>query len=212
VGDVFFNSGVYGYHSSAGTGVAGTSPSGTGVSGFSSSGIGVQGGSSTGTAGRFNGNVTVTGTLTKGGGSFKIDHPLDPANRYLSHSFVESPDMMNVYNGNVTLDAAGEAWVSLPEWFEALNRDFRYQLTPIGAPGPNLYVATEISQSKFKIAGGSPNGRVSWQVTGIRQDAWANAHRITIEEDKPVSERGSYLHPKEHNQPEPDMSAAQKRQ
>ena len=59
--------------------------------------------------GEFIGDVDVTGTLTKSAGSFKIDHPLDPENKYLSHSFVESPDMMNIYNGNVVLDATGEA-------------------------------------------------------------------------------------------------------
>jgi hypothetical protein len=75
----------------------------------------------------------VTGTLTKGGGMFKIDHPLDPENKYLSHSFVESPDMMNIYNGIIRLNALGEAWVVLPDYFEALNRDFRYQLTSVGA-------------------------------------------------------------------------------
>jgi hypothetical protein len=141
------------------------------------------------------GNLNVTGTLSKGGGSFKIDHPLDPANKYLSHSFVESPDMMNIYNGLVTLDAHGRATVEMPDWFEALNSDFRYQLTAIGAPGPNLYIAKEIDGNHFSIAGGKPGMKVSWQVTGIRQDAWANAHRIPVEEDKPANERGYYLHP-----------------
>ena len=78
--------------------------------------------------------MNVTGTLSKGSGTFKIDHPLDPANKFLSHSFVESPDMMNIYNGNVTTDAGGEAIVELPDYFEALNRDPRYQLTVIGSP------------------------------------------------------------------------------
>jgi hypothetical protein len=32
-------------------------------------------------------------------------------------------------------------------------------------------------------------------VTGIRQDAYANAHRIQVEEDKPPQEQGHYLHP-----------------
>jgi len=128
----------------------------------------------------------VTGNLTKASGSFKIDHPLDPVNKYLSHSFVESPDMMNVYNGVVLLNLRGEAWVNLPDYFEALNRDFRYQLTPIGAPAPKLYIAKEVSGNRFKIAGGKPGGKVSWQVTGIRQDAYANAHRIAVEEGKPV--------------------------
>ncbi len=114
----------------------------------------------------FQGDVTVTGTLSKSGGSFKIDDPLDPANKYLQHSFVESPDMMNVYNGNVTLNASGEAVVELPDYFEALNRDFRYQLTAVGAPGPYLYVAEEIQGNQFRIAGGAPGMKVSWQVTG----------------------------------------------
>lgn len=145
--------------------------------------------------GFFSGNLNVTGTVTKGGGSFKIDHPLDPENKYLSHSFVESPDMMDVYNGVVRLDAKGQAWVNLPEYFEALNGDFRYQLTAIGAPAPRLHIAREVSQNRFKIAGGRPGGRVSWQVTGIRHDPYANAHRIPVTEDKPAAEQGRYLHP-----------------
>src|SRR4029453_13052647 len=109
-----------------------------------------------GTAGLFEGNVSVLGTLSKSAGSFKIDHPLDPAHKYLSHSFVESPDMMNVYNGNLVLDADGEAEVVLPDWFEALNRDFRYQLTAIGQPGPGLHVAGKVKANRFRIGGGSP--------------------------------------------------------
>ena len=142
-----------------------------------------------------NGNVNIAGNLSKGGGSFKIDHPLDPANKYLYHSFVESPDMMDVYNGVATLDGHGTVWITLPDYFEALNRDFRYQLTAIGAPGPNLYIVKKVSGNRFKIAGGKPHGEVSWQVTGIRQDAYANAHRIQNDEEKPPQERGRYLHP-----------------
>jgi hypothetical protein len=153
-------------------------------------------------AGYFEGNVHVRGTLSKAGGSFTIDHPLDPANKYLSHSFVESPDMLNVYTGTVTLDATGTAEVGLPAWFEALNTDFRYQLTAIGAPGPQLHIAQKIMNNRFTIAGGTAGMEVSWQVTGIRQDAWANTHRIVVEEDKPAAERGTYLTPTEHGQPE----------
>ena len=142
----------------------------------------------------FAGDVTVSGTLTKGGGAFKIDHPLDPQNKYLLHSFVESPDMMDVYNGNVTLGANGQSWVDLPDWFQALNRDFRYQLTCIGGYAP-VYIADEIAGNRFRIAGGKPGLKVSWQVTGIRQDAYANTHRIPVEEDKTPDERGKYLHP-----------------
>ena len=143
---------------------------------------------------RIPGSLVVDGAVSKGGGSFKIDHPLDPENKTLSHSFVESPDMMNIYNGNATLDAFGRAVVTMPEWFETLNRDFRYQLTCIGGFAP-VYIAREVRGNSFKIAGGKPGMKVSWQVTGVRQDAYANAHRIPVEQDKPAAERGTYLHP-----------------
>ncbi|HEX9652802.1 MAG TPA: hypothetical protein VGA99_03750 [bacterium] len=157
---------------------------------------------SNGSAGFFQGNVTVTGFIFKQGGGFQIDHPLDPANKYLNHSFVESPDMMNIYNGNVTLDANGEATVDLPDWFDAINSDFRYQLTPIGAPGPNLYIAEKISNRRFRIAGGVSGGEVSWQVTGVRKDAFANAHRIPVEQTKSPKEQNYYLEPELFGQPE----------
>jgi hypothetical protein len=156
---------------------------------------------SSGNAARFTGNVVVNGDLTvsgavaKGSGSFKIDHPLDPKNKYLYHSFVESPDMMNIYNGNVVLDAKGEATVTLPNWFQALNGEFRYQLTAIGAPGPGLYVAQEVKDNKFRIAGGKAGMKVSWEVTGVRHDPYAEKHRIEVEVEKPANERGTYLHP-----------------
>jgi hypothetical protein len=165
------------------------------------SGTGVLAGSNSGWAAWFNGNVDVDGNLSKAGGSFKIDHPLDPANKYLYHSFVESPDMMNIYNGNVTTDAQGDAVVRLPEWFETLNRDFRYQLTVIGQFAQAI-VASEIAEGRFSIKTDKPNVKVSWQVTGIRQDAWANAHRIPVEQEKLAVERGFYLHPELYGAPE----------
>ena len=140
------------------------------------------------------GDVNIKGNLSKGGGSFKIDDPLDPANKYLYHSFVESPDMMNVYNGNITTNKAGLATVVLPHYFEALNRDFRYQLTVIGQFAQAI-VAKEVSQGRFTIKTNRPGVKVSWQVTGIRQDAYANAHRIPTEVEKPPQEQGHYLHP-----------------
>jgi hypothetical protein len=176
---------------------------GTGVIGEAENGslaIGVWGISSSGVAGQFSGNVNVTGSLSKAGGSFKIDHPADPANKYLYHSFVESPDMKNIYDGVTNLDAQGEAVVQLPAWFGVLNKEFRYQLTCIGGFAP-VYIAEEISENHFKIAGGKPGMKISWMVTGIRQDAWANAHRIPVEEEKPVQERGYYLHPELYGQP-----------
>lgn len=153
----------------------------------------------------FNGNVTingslgVTGSVSKGAGSFRIDHPLDPLNKYLVHSFVESPDMMDVYNGVVELDSTGQAEVALPAYFEALNDHFRYQLTTLGKFDP-VYVAREVKGNSFVIAGGSSGTRVSWQVTGIRKDPYAQAHRIQPEVDKPQSERGHYLQPEAYGE------------
>jgi hypothetical protein len=89
----------------------------------------------------------------------------------------------------------------VPAWFDALNKDFRYQLTAIGRPGPDLHVAEEIKGNQFKIAGGKPGMKVSWQVTGVRQDAYANANRVPVEEDKPTRERGRYLNPEAFGQP-----------
>jgi hypothetical protein len=220
--------GVYGYGTSYG--LYGYSPGGLGLYGYSAEGTGIKGeangdgpngvvGSASGTnvpygvwgiasatsggsyAGYFDGSVSVKGTLFKSAGAFRIDHPLDPANKYLVHSFVESPEMMNVYNGNVTLDAGGNATVEMPNWFQALNTDFRYQLTTIGKFAP-VYVAKEMADNRFTIAGGSAGMEVSWQVTGVRQDAYAKAHPLQVEEDKPGKEKGKYLHPELHGKPE----------
>jgi hypothetical protein len=144
----------------------------------------------------------VTGSLNKLGGGFKIDHPLHPEAMYLTHSFVESSEMKNIYDGVVTLNRKGEARVKLPNWFEALNRDFRYQLTPIGSPAPNLHIIDDISGNEFAIAGGKPGMKVSWQITGVRKDAWAEANSVKVEVKKAVHERGRHLEPSVHGQPQ----------
>jgi hypothetical protein len=102
--------------------------------------------------------------------------------------------MMNIYNGNVVTDAKGYATVEMPAWFEALNGDFRYQLTAVGQFAQAM-VATTIDPGKFTIRTDKPNVEISWQVTGIRHDAWAEAHRIPTEEEKPAAEQGHYMHP-----------------
>jgi hypothetical protein len=151
-------------------------------------------------AGEFDGNVEVRGHLSKTSGAFRIDHPLDPENRYLLHSFVESPEMKNVYDGTVVTDGAGEAVVELPEWFEALNRDFRYQLTVVGGFA-QATVSREISGGSFAIRTSTGNVKVCWQVTGIRNDPYAERHRIPVEVDKAEAERGRYLHPDVYDRP-----------
>jgi len=179
--------GVYGISTSGGGSGVGAVNTSTGDALFADNQSG-------GFAGFFLGDVDVDGNLAKAGGSFKIDHPLDPANKYLYHSFVESPDMMNIYNGNVTTDSNGDAVVSMPDWFEALNQDFRYQLTVMGQFAQAI-VAGKMANHAFAIKTDKPKVEVSWQVTGVRHDAWADAHRIPVEQLKVDRDRGLYLHP-----------------
>ena len=181
--------GVYAFGGDSG----GTGTAGNGIS-ASPGTLGAHNGINYGLAGLFGGDVYVSGTLAKAGGSFVIDHPTDAANKYLYHSFVESPDMMNIYNGNVVTDASGGAIVTMPDWFEALNRDFRYQLTVIGQQA-QAWVAAELVNRAFTIKTDKGNVKVSWQITGIRQDAWANAHRIPLEVENAPADQGRYLHP-----------------
>jgi hypothetical protein len=181
-----------------GGGVLGVSVLGNGVEGLNFSSrrtvAAIRGESANGLAGLFVGRVRVTGHLQKSGGGFTVDHPADPANKYLSHSFVESPEMLNVYSGTVTTNRDGVARVRLPAYFEALNRDFRYQLTVIGTFARAM-VSKEIRNNEFEIRTDPGKVKVCWQVTGVRKDAWADANRITVEEAKPKEERGRYLHP-----------------
>jgi hypothetical protein len=157
-------------------------------------------GGDTNWAGYFNGNVYAD-NISKAKDETVIDHPLDPENKILSHSTVNSSEMINVYNGNVILDSEGKASVSLPEWFESLNKDFRYQLTPVGAYA-QIYISEEISGNKFEISGGKPGLKVSWQITGTRNDNFARANPIEVERSKKSNEAGSYLHPEAYGLPE----------
>ena len=205
--------GVAGYSISQ-DGVFGSSDTGAGVSGRSGN-IGVYAENTTNPgpgnkaylgarccAGDFYGEVFVHGKLQVAGQkNFVIDNPLDPANKYLYHASVESSEMKNVYDGVIVLNGKGEALVELPEWFQALNKDFRYQLTAIGSPGPTLYIAQEIKNNRFTIAGGKSGMKVSWMVTGVRQDAWAKANPLSVQQDKPSGERGTYLYPELVGQP-----------
>lgn len=192
-GDSFSSNGGDGVVAEAGNGGGAGNSGGTGIQ--ASGGVGL-GGATDGPAGRFFGDVEVTGDLNvTGTKNFKIDHPLDPENKYLYHAAVESAEVLNLYSGNATLDAKGEAVVHLPEWFQAINRDFRYSLTPIGAPASGLYVALEITNSHFKIAGGTAGMKVSWQVTAVRSDRALLKQPFKAEKDKPERERGTYLNP-----------------
>jgi hypothetical protein len=173
----------------------------TGVLGFGDD-IGVygQGGSF---AGDFAGNVRVSDVLeVNGSKAFVIDHPSDPANKTLAHSCVEAPEVMNIYRGAATLDDRGRATVRMPGYFRAINTDFGYQLTPVGAAAPELHVAREIERNSFAIAGGTPGLKVCWVVTAVRSDAWAKAHPFRVERRKRRKDHGTYLHPELYGRPQ----------
>ncbi len=194
--------GVLGYGAPGGIGgifVGGDAADGggTGVVGIGGS---LDNPTSPGFGAELNGNVIVFGTLTASSKDFKIDHPTDPANKYLIHASVESSEMMNIYSGNVTTDELGLATVTLPEWFEALNTDFRYQLTTIGRDA-HAWIAEEVANKQFKIATNASRVKVSWQITAVRQDAYAKANPLVVEELKPARERGYYMHPELYGQP-----------
>jgi hypothetical protein len=151
------------------------------------------------------GSVAVAGAVAKGSGTFVIDHPLDPKNKLLYHSFVESPDAMNVYDGIAQLDDSGRATIQLPDYFLGLNTNFQYLLTAIGQAMPGLYISGEVHRRwwlfgpiEFTVAGGAPGGKVSWQVTGVRHDPFILANPIVpIVEKGPNTpvDRGAYLCP-----------------
>ena len=122
------------------------------------------------------------GTLSKAGGSFTIDHPVDPYNKILNHYFIEGPEMRNLYDGEVILDASGRATVHLPDYFSTLNRKPRIQLTGVGTS--DVYVAEDIKGNTFVI-GGKPGTKVYWQVTGERADVSAEAIRRMMPVEQP---------------------------
>ncbi|MBI5457508.1 hypothetical protein HY971_02160 [Candidatus Kaiserbacteria bacterium] len=129
-------------------------------------------------------NFTVVGSLTKAATNFLIDHPLDPHNKLLSYSAIESPDVKNIYNGVAIVDGSGEALIQLPSYFLALNKDFRYQFFALDKAMPDLYLKTEVKDNQFVIAGGVPRGRISWQITGNRNDASVRTHQQYSEVEK----------------------------
>jgi hypothetical protein len=189
-------------------GVDGQSDLGYGVRGYSESGNGVyawctnanaleaQSGNSSAFAIYALGKIGASGTK-----SFRIDHPLDPENKYLMHYCTEGPEPTNAYRGRAQLDDNGEAWVELPAYFDAINTDPQVQLTALGAAMPDLHVATEVRNNTFQIAGGVPQGQVFWRVEAVRNDLWVRTYGAPVEEDKPAAERGKYQHPELYGQP-----------
>jgi hypothetical protein len=130
-----------------------------------------------------NNDLTVRGTLTASTKLFRIDHPTDPKNKVLVHCSVESSELLNIYSGTVKTDADGRAVVQLPDYFEALNTDVRYQLTAIKEFSQAI-VTEEVRKGRFVIATDKPNVKVSWQLTAVRCDSYALAHPLIVEQEK----------------------------
>lgn len=122
------------------------------------------------------GNQNVGGDLNVGGTkNFRIDHPEDPENKYLIHAAIESNEVLNMYSGNVTTDNSGNAIVKLPQYFELINTDYRYQLTVIG-DFVQAIVSKKIKNNTFEIKTDKPNTEVSWQVSAKRNDKYMREH------------------------------------
>jgi hypothetical protein len=144
-----------------------------------------------------NGRLGASGTK-----SFMIDHPLDPENKVLYHYSMESPEVLNVYSGIAPLDESGEAWILLPDYFSSINIDPRYMLTSVGSPAPMLHIAAEVEGNRFKVAGGTPNGKVSWEIKAKRNDRFVEVYGAPVERLKGDGEKGTYLRPELFGQPE----------
>ena len=148
------------------------------------------------------GALTIVGALSKGSGSFRIDHPLPELSEthQLVHSFTESPQADLLYSGTTKL-VNGSAKVNLDEYhgmtegtFVALNRNIRVFTTnetdwePIRGyvEGNTLYISCQDS---------SCSDSVSWLVIGERHDqhmmdtGWTDKHgRVIVEPLKPAPE------------------------
>ena len=199
----YLNAGVVGYAEGTGSykyGVYG-SLSGTAGSSASAAIYGDDNINASNTyAGQFYGKVQVNGAITgaslsiSGTKNFLIDHPLDPENKVLRHAAMESNEVLNQYSGNLTTDANGLAQVTLPAYFETINKDFRYQLTVIGTFAQAI-VKQEVQNNQFVVQTNQPGIKVSWQITGVRNDKVMQQHPFVAESLKEATEKGSYLNP-----------------
>jgi hypothetical protein len=146
--------------------------------------------------------VVVDGDFTViGVKAFTMDHPLDPENKILMHAAVESNEVINSYSGNITTDASGKATVNLPDYFGAINKDFRYQLTVVGTFAQAI-ISKEIINNQFEIATSIPNIKVSWEVKGVRNDARMKKFPFVAQQEKSTLQKGKYWDPSVYNQPE----------
>jgi hypothetical protein len=131
-------------------------------------------------------------SFSQGFGTFTMDHPADPQSRILNQYAVGSSELLFEFTGTAFLDGSGRATVMLPDYFEAVCRSPRVQLTGVGTS--DVYVAEKVSGNRFAI-GGKPGTEVYWTVTGERTDQNAELARICtpVEQQKTGELQGHSL-------------------
>lgn len=204
--------GVVGWASATSGATVGTygesnSPAGYGIYGIATSSSGTNYGVFGTTNSSINGwGVYAIGRLgASGTKAFRIDHPLDPANKYLMHYAAEGPEPKNIYDGTARTDAQGRAWVRLPDYFEKINKEPRYQLTVVDdSAGPGFVqvkIARKIRDNRFLIMTSAPYVEVNWEVKATRDDLWMQRYGAPVEVEKSEAEKGRYQHPELYGLP-----------
>ena len=176
-----------------------------------------------------NGNGRVTGSFSKGSGTFLIDHPLDPLNKNLQHSFAESPEMLNIYKGhNSTTKGiannenlqdfqaySSKAFVriEMPNWFNALNGknidDYEVTVSPYGKCGQLWADKNGLVKNYFEVYGDN-DCEFAWVVYGVRHDAFALGHPVIVESEKSAQDKGKCMHKEACDKLENDYTHGQK--
>lgn len=148
--------------------------------------------------------LDVGGNFFAGGTkSFRIDNPTDPENKFLIHFSIESNEVMNIYRGSVLLNANGEATVKLPNYFSDINKNYSYNLTPVGVSAPDLFIKQKIQNNQFIIAGGTAGQEIDWVVYAERNDKLlqTNPQYRDTQPKKTGKYKGKYVHPQLWGQP-----------
>lgn len=135
--------------------------------------------------------------MSTGTKAFRIDHPLEPETKFLSHYCSEGPEPMNVYSGAITTGTDGFASVELPDYFASINRDPRIQLTvdDSGEDFVMVKVVGGIQDNAFRVRTSKPGVKVYWQVSGVRNDKYMQRYGAPVEIEKSPTEVGRYQHP-----------------
>lgn len=136
------------------------------------------------------GNLSIVGALSKGSGTFKIDHPLDPENKHLIHGFVEAPRYDLIYRGSVKLvDGVGVVNIDLASnmtegTFAALTQNVQV-VSLNNYDGFGRVRAGKVVDGKFHIYAEDPTSsdEIAWVVMGERNDEF-------IRERDPWVEKG----------------------